>query len=1304
MAGILSFFCNATYGQPAVEWYNSTDVGEAGEYSGTALADWIFEMITTQEGNYLAVGFALEDEANSTTERLPSFALYSPHGHLLQDAVVGEDKGQFDSVTEGEDYYYAVGYQGDSAILARIRKDDLNTREYPLNTSLFTYDEGTGNTRIKDALELECNSEKRVFCAGFAKESGGERRRWISSYSFDSNGDITLEDEWVSPTSSPPEEFYALIANPQPNGSIELYTLSQIMKQLDTGGGALRHHDYDIRVQKFTYDCSTGFSAGDSEDLNSIPWTARDLEKLTGTPSPGTILGDYYPDAFQDEYPYGPKYLGTSFERTFDNCNETSPSSLYVEDWADGSEDIAWDFVDSGDELVIAALLNRLEMWTFNQDLGGDAYEGLQCDDAPCHDFHADAYLWGEAYLLFVDKDDLSLSNASHLGTFSGGDFRPKIVQTPDGGFAVVGTVSGCLDGETEPVEGFETFFVVKTDDSGNVEWRKSIKGPGDGSCGFAITLANDGGLVIGGNLAREDAEEEEEDYLIVKLGPDPCEFSGDLIEANSSNNYYIVSSTEVWDSDLTVTARVAVMSGAELTIEGGSPSSPVTIQFADSEERFDFDERSPIGIQVLAGGRLTVENAKLIGTECNGITRMWDGISVEGNPNQEQNNTYQGYCSLENTIVENARYGLTASEVWMKQEDLADESTEGESVGILSKASLSTAAKGGARIATLNSEFLNNYRSAHFAKYLYSPNQSAFYFTDFTSDGPLVDPDLALRPVDPEQSFDHNESRGTFIHASIWSTRVRFAGCNFTGSTAIIPDLRPRGIEGDDPMIVATGGSMKDMLRGVWCRNLTGGLLANVELSGMDFDDVREGVRLGGSAMDRITGCTFTNIPLQTGFGAQEPYGIFAENAKGARIYANSFSGADADEVSFGLVVLNSKDDGALVAENQFETIRYGNQFLGNNGELIARCNDFTDMGLSAWSVVPNKGSGDLADQGATGPKADNEFFDTCDYEETGYSHIYSDDIEFEYHDKTGNPHPADEDCVTDPPVDFTYHSDGSEIACDPEDPEDPPCAEPSTPGLPSPYPPCDHLYTFMISGQGLEDRNHALRNILHPGVDSLDSLLPFDIEDALDVLETRNEPEDKALRIGTLVSLDRFAEAQTVLDSMPDFTLENETYVDFIAALLQDTISIDSISETAYQTALEALEEDNTSAQVLAQNLRYFREQIYTPVHPVIVDDLENRSFSASKILEYSDLISDEMIYPNPFTQDLTFDLRDLDPEKQYRIEIFDSMGRQLWNAQSYGGSIVKWIPKDLKPGVYFYSYETNHQTQKHGKVVKL
>jgi hypothetical protein len=201
--GILAWACCLIFvsarSQAALEWYNSTDVGENGSYSEAFLDDWIFDIIRTQAGNYLAVGFALEGEAytSQVIERRPSYVLYGPGGHLLEDVVVGEDLGQFVGVAEGAGYYYAVGYQEDKALLVRIGKDNLQFQAYPVTTALFTPSTSLRGARLQDVAEVECGSDKRIFSVGYATDNSGERRRWIAAFEIDGSGDVSTAHEWV---------------------------------------------------------------------------------------------------------------------------------------------------------------------------------------------------------------------------------------------------------------------------------------------------------------------------------------------------------------------------------------------------------------------------------------------------------------------------------------------------------------------------------------------------------------------------------------------------------------------------------------------------------------------------------------------------------------------------------------------------------------------------------------------------------------------------------------------------------------------------------------------------------------------------------------------------------------------------------------------------------------------------------------------------------------------------------------------------------------------------------------------------
>jgi hypothetical protein len=170
-----------------------------------------------------------------------------------------------------------------------------------------------------------------------------------------------------------------------------------------------------------------------------------------------------------------------------------------------------------------------------------------QSHDGGCFHYDAGDYLWGEAYLLFFNKD-LTLKKATHLGTMSGGDFTPKVIRTSDGGFAVSGTITGCPDG-LAPVSGDEHFIVIKTDKDGNIIWRKHYNGQGAGACGFGITESPDGGLVAAGNTTG-DGDPLQENYCFIKFGSD-CDYGGATILPNSGKDYIVSANEPTWSSSV---------------------------------------------------------------------------------------------------------------------------------------------------------------------------------------------------------------------------------------------------------------------------------------------------------------------------------------------------------------------------------------------------------------------------------------------------------------------------------------------------------------------------------------------------------------------------------------------------------------------------------------------------------------------------------------------------------------------------------------------------------------------------------
>src|SRR4051812_31134923 len=81
------------------------------------------------------------------------------------------------------------------------------------------------------------------------------------------------------------------------------------------------------------------------------------------------------------------------------------------------------------------------------------------------------------------------------LGSFDR-DLAASIVNTIDGGFAVVGTV-GSAGGDVATCQ-IRDIWVVKLNKAGTIEWEKSLGGNGEEE-GYDIKVAPDGGYIVTG-------------------------------------------------------------------------------------------------------------------------------------------------------------------------------------------------------------------------------------------------------------------------------------------------------------------------------------------------------------------------------------------------------------------------------------------------------------------------------------------------------------------------------------------------------------------------------------------------------------------------------------------------------------------------------------------------------------------------------------------------------------------------------------------------------------------------------------
>jgi len=334
---ILFLFPHFMFSQGGNQWTSSVNVA-----GGTNLSDWIYDVITTQEKNYFAVGFAKEDEQNTTPRPdVPYFTLISPSGLMLADGFVeipslenpaNTARGRLFNVVEGIDAYFSVGCidcfnaftQG---FLVKVNKTTLAEQHWSLLPS------GSTSGRLNDIVNVSAGGENYIVVTGWANDGTG-RKNWIAAYNYDgtlrTNGSVL--HELVTPALG---ESGAMVHDIAPDGKVRVYTASAVFKsQSSDPTFPLLRRDQDIQVNVTSYDPSSSipFTIGTPVEVNSItsrPYTGPNANGAIA-PGPNDIFEVYKPrftNGESDKYPYGPKYLGTSFARiNMTNCNESAPA------------------------------------------------------------------------------------------------------------------------------------------------------------------------------------------------------------------------------------------------------------------------------------------------------------------------------------------------------------------------------------------------------------------------------------------------------------------------------------------------------------------------------------------------------------------------------------------------------------------------------------------------------------------------------------------------------------------------------------------------------------------------------------------------------------------------------------------------------------------------------------------------------------------------------------------------------------------------------------------------------------------
>lgn len=131
-----------------------------------------------------------------------------------------------------------------------------------------------------------------------------------------------------------------------------------------------------------------------------------------------------------------------------------------------------------------------------------------------------------DGVLYKLNKTNLTTTWKKNVSHYSGYDLKMEFVETWDNGFAVGSTTGDCnfVDGLPALPSGIENeLLLAKTDASGNVQWRRHFSGTyinpsSNHTCGFGIDLTQDGGFVMCGNN-----EDNGDNACVLRLSSD-CE------------------------------------------------------------------------------------------------------------------------------------------------------------------------------------------------------------------------------------------------------------------------------------------------------------------------------------------------------------------------------------------------------------------------------------------------------------------------------------------------------------------------------------------------------------------------------------------------------------------------------------------------------------------------------------------------------------------------------------------------------------------------------------------------------------
>ncbi|MGB3076511.1 MAG: MopE-related protein [Chitinophagales bacterium] len=295
----------------------------------------------------------------------------------------------------------------------------------------------------------------------------------------------------------------------------------EIQWQNTIGGNSIDELSCVIQTTDGGYLIGGGSESGISGDKTEVCQIFSDywIVKLnnTGTIQWQNTIGGTGADYVRSIVQTDGGYLigGISFSNISEDKTENSQGDYDY--WIlklDVAGNIVWQNTIGGNKLD--ELKNLVQTTDGGYLLGGYSHSGISGDKNQPSKGYADYW---------VVKLD-ALGNIQWQNTIGGNsqDFLCSAIQTTDGGYLLGGSsYSGISGDKTEASQGSADYWVVKLDGSGNIKWQNTIGGTGSNSLASVIQTI-DGGYLLGGSSDsgisgdKTEACKGYEDYWIVKL------------------------------------------------------------------------------------------------------------------------------------------------------------------------------------------------------------------------------------------------------------------------------------------------------------------------------------------------------------------------------------------------------------------------------------------------------------------------------------------------------------------------------------------------------------------------------------------------------------------------------------------------------------------------------------------------------------------------------------------------------------------------------------------------------------------